>query len=129
MDGETVESDVAYAKIYGQAKKTIYIVDNYIGIKSLLLLKGIDKNIKVTVFSDNLGKPLSLVEYQDFCKEYPSIRVDFQKTMDKFHDRFIIVDFGAKMQKIYHCGGSSKDGGTRTTSPMMTSDGSDSSVK
>ena len=114
MDGETVESDVAYAKIYGQAKKTIYILDNYIGIKSLLLLKDIGKNVKVTVFTDNLGKRLTLAEYQDFCKEYPTIKVDFQKTMDKFHDRFVVLDFGAKTQKIYHCGGSSKDSGTRT---------------
>ncbi len=114
MDGKTVESDVAYAGIYSQAKKTIFIVDNYIGIKTLLLLKDIKKSVNVTVFTDNLGRRMTKAEFNDFCREYPGISVSFQQTCDKFHDRFVILDYGLKSQAIYHCGGSSKDGGTRT---------------
>ncbi len=115
MDGETVESDVAYANIYSQAKKTIYIIDNYIGIKSLILLKEISKGVKITIFSDNLGKKITKAEYQDFKIEYPSINIDLKITNNKFHDRFVILDFGEETYKIYHCGGSSKDGGLKTT--------------
>ena len=46
MDGKMVEADVAYTNIYRQAKELIYIIDNYIGLKTLLLLKGIKKRLK-----------------------------------------------------------------------------------
>ena len=114
MDGKTVESDVAYTGIYSMAKKTIFIIDNYISVKTLLFLRDIKKGVKVTVFSDNLGKRMTKAEYDDYQKEYPGKTITFQKTCDKFHDRFIVLDYGTKTQKIYHCGGSSKDGGTRT---------------
>ena len=43
MDGKTVESDVAYTGIYSLAKKTIFIIDNYISVKTLLFLKDIKR--------------------------------------------------------------------------------------
>ena len=113
-DGQTIEAEVAYSEIYKLAKKSIYVVDNYIGVKTLLLLKDISAGVNVTIFSDNKVK-LTLLQYQEFCKEYPNLKITFQKTCDKFHDRFIILDYGTKREKIYHCGGSSKDGGRRTT--------------
>ncbi|MCR4654561.1 MAG: ORF6N domain-containing protein, partial [Eubacterium sp.] len=114
MDGKTIEAEVAYGDIYKLAKKSIFIVDNYIGVKTLLLLKDVPSNVSVTIFSDNKVK-LTLLQYQEFCKEYPNVKIQLQKTCDKFHDRFIIIDYGTKDEKIYHCGGSSKDGGKRTT--------------
>ena len=30
-----------------------------------------------------------------------------------FHDRYVILDFGTKNEKIYHCGASSKDAGKK----------------
>ena len=59
----------------------------------------------MTVFSDNLGKRMTKAEYDDYRKEYPGKTITFQKTSDKFHDRFIVLDNGTKSQKIYHCGG------------------------
>ena len=32
-------ADVAYSSIYSQAKKSVYLVDNYIGLRTLVLLK------------------------------------------------------------------------------------------
>ncbi len=32
-------ADLAYSEIYSQAKKTIYVIDNYIGLRTLVLLK------------------------------------------------------------------------------------------
>ena len=40
-DGQTIEAEVAYSEIYKLAQKSIYVVDNYIGVKTLLLLKDI----------------------------------------------------------------------------------------
>ena len=114
VDGQTIEAEVAYTDIYKLAKKSIYVVDNYIGVKTLLLLKDIPTGVSVTIFSDNKVK-LTLLQYQEFCKEYPNVQIKLQKTCDKFHDRFIILDYGTGDEKIYHCGGSSKDGGRRTT--------------
>ncbi|MCS3157198.1 ORF6N domain-containing protein [Phocaeicola dorei] len=39
LNGQPVESDLAYQQIYATAKKTIFVVDNYIGLKTLVLLK------------------------------------------------------------------------------------------
>lgn len=51
FNGQTVEADLAYSEIYSHAKKTIHIIDNYIGLKTLVLLKSVAKNVKVTIFS------------------------------------------------------------------------------
>lgn len=115
MDGKTVEAAIAYAEIYGIASKSIYIVDNYIGMKTLFLLKDIQKEVSVIIFSDNLGKKLTKYEFNNFQTEYPNIQISLQTTGGKFHDRFIILDYGTKTEKIYHCGGSSKDAGKRIT--------------
>ena len=69
VDGQTIEAEVAYTEIYKLAKKSIYVVDNYIGVKTLLLLKDIPTGVSVTIFSDNKVK-LTLLQYQEFCKEY-----------------------------------------------------------
>ena len=37
MNGDKIEADVAYTKLYKSAKKSIYVVDNYIGLKTLEL--------------------------------------------------------------------------------------------
>ena len=122
FNGETVEADIAYSKIYSSAKKTIYIVDNYIGLKTLVMLKSVSQNIRVTIFSDNIGKGLHKTEFSDFMKEYPNVHVDLKMTRGIYHDRYIFIDYGTKSEKIFHCGGSSKDGGTRTMSISQVDD-------
>lgn len=122
FNGETVEADIAYSTIYSSAKKTIYIVDNYIGLKTLALLKSVKSNVQVTIFSDNVGKGLHQTEFSGFQKEYQNVHVDLKTTNGIYHDRYIFVDYGTKTEKIYHCGGSSKDGGTRTMSISQVED-------
>ena len=113
--GQTFEADAAYADIYSKAKKKLYIVDNYIGPKTLLMLKSVPANVDVIVFSDNLRNILRLSELQSFQAEYPAIKISFQKTGGKFHDRYIIIDYKCRTEKIFHCGASSKDAGKRIT--------------
>ena len=122
LNGETVEADIAYSTIYSSAKKTIFIIDNYISLKTLVLLKFVKPTVQITLFSDNVGKGLHKTEYSDFCKEYPNIHLTLKMTKGIYHDRYIILDFGTKKEKIFHCGGSSKDAGARTTSISQVED-------
>ena len=52
-NGERIESDIAYQEIYKLAKESIYIIDDYINIKTLQLLKSCNKNISIVIVSDN----------------------------------------------------------------------------
>ena len=113
LDGQPVESDIAYHDIYAGARKSIFVIDNYISLKTLLLLRHAKKGVAVTVFSDNANGGLRKAEYDDFEKEY--FPVSLKKSLGKFHDRYIVIDWGENTEKIYHCGSSSKDGGRRVT--------------
>ncbi len=109
-------ADLAYSEIYMQAKKTIYVVDNYIGLRTLVLLKNAPAGVAITLFSDNVGGKLHSIEYKDFCREYPSIKITLKKTGGIYHDRFIVLDYGTADERIFLCGASSKDAGARITS-------------
>lgn len=122
LNGQPVESDIAYQQIYTLANKTIYIVDNYISLKTLVLFKNAKQNVAVTIFSDNTNNGLHKIEYDDFCKEFPGLKVDVKEAGKIFHDRYIILDYGTTDEKIYHCGASSKDGGRRVTTITLTDD-------
>ena len=109
-------ADLAYSEIYMQAKKSIYVVDNYIGLRTLVLLKNAPVGVAITLFSDNVGGKLHRVEYKDFCSEYPQIKIEIRRTGGIFHDRFIVLDYGTENERIFLCGASSKDAGARITS-------------
>lgn len=113
--GQTFEADVAYADIYSKSKKKLYIVDNYIGPKTLLMLKSVSTSVDVIIFSDNLRNILRLSEFNAFQTEYPNVKISLQKTGGKFHDRYIIIDYKLRTEQIYHCGASSKDAGNKIT--------------
>ena len=116
LNGRRVESDNIYSEIYSMAKKSIYIIDDYINLKTLVLLKDIDSKVKITIFSDNVNNKLHRLEYEDFIKDYPNINITFKVTNNIIHDRYIILDYGKKTERIFHCGSSSKDSGNRITS-------------
>ena len=122
LNGKSVEADLAYQQIYAEAKETIFVIDNYIGLKTLVLLKTAKKDVKITIFSDNIRHGLHKKELDDFTKEYPQISVSFKKTNGILHDRYIILDFGTENEKIYHCGASSKDAGNKVCSISSTAD-------
>ena len=47
FNGNKIEADIAYVKIYKSAKKSIYIIDNYIGLKTLELLRAAKNDIEI----------------------------------------------------------------------------------
>ena len=116
LNGQPFKADKAYHEIYSQAKCSIYVVDNYIGLKTLEQLSGITQKIEIRIFSDNLAKGISKAILEDFRKEYPHLQIQLLKSGGVFHDRYIILDYGTVCEKIYHCGASSKDAGARVTS-------------
>ena len=94
-----------------------YVVDNYIGLRTLVHLKNSPTGVNITLFSDNVGNnKLHNIEYTDFCKEYPSVKISMKKTGGIFHDRFIVLDYGTADERVFLCGASSKDAGARITS-------------
>ena len=107
-------ADVAYSSIYGQAKKSVYVIDNYIGLRTLVMLKNVPSGVDIKLFSDNVGSgKLHNVEYNDFLREYPGLKITMQHTGGVFHDRFIVLDYGTKDERVFLCGASSKDAGSR----------------
>ena len=116
FDGKPVEGDLAYQQIYSLANKSIYIVDNYISLKTLVLFKHAKQNIEVTIFSANKNKGLHKLEFEDFCKEYPGLKINLKTTGNKHHDRFIVLDYKTTDEKMYLSGASSKDAGKKISS-------------
>ena len=99
-----------------------YIIDNYIDLKTLVLLKNISNDVKVIIFTDNINKGLHKKELDDFINEYPGIKIGFICVGGIIHDRHIIVDYNTSSEKIYHCGASSKDSGKRINTIMEIND-------
>ncbi len=114
--------DVAFTEIYSQAQKTIFIVDNYIGIKTLEKLININDGVEVSIYSDNVNKGLRRNTYDDFCNEYPGINIGIYRAGGIFHDRYIILDYGTENERIFLCGASSKDAGRKITSILEDPD-------
>jgi len=115
MDGEPAKASETYIGIYAQAQENIIIADDYISIKTLRHLQKVKSGVMVTILSDNVGHYLTRKDYQDFKKEFPGLEIRFIQTCRRMHDRFIILDFEADNERIYHCGASAKDAGKKIT--------------
>lgn len=118
MNGDKIEADVAYTKIYKSAKKSIYVIDNYIGLKTLELLRAAKDNVEIIVFSDNVKNKDMLTKniLNDFIRDYPNINLKMKVAGKKYHDRYIAIDYGTENEAFYLCGASSKDAGNKISS-------------
>ena len=115
FNGDKIEADIAYVKIYKSAKKSIYIIDNYIGLKTLELLRAAKNDIEIKIFSDNIKNKEMLTKniLEDFKKSYKNIKINIQIANKKYHDRYIAIDYGTEDEAFYLCGASSKDAGNK----------------
>ena len=118
MNGDKIEADVAYTKIYKSAKKSIFVIDNYIGLKTLELLRAAKDNVEVIIFSDNVRNKDMLTKsiLNDFIRDYPNINLKMKIAGKKYHDRYISIDYGTENEAFYLCGASSKDAGNKISS-------------
>ena len=111
--GQKFEADVAYIDIYQQAKKFIYVVDDYMNTKTLQLLSQKQSGVEVILFTENgHGKKgfLTSAVVNDFINQYPTLRI---KPNPDCHDRWIVLDYELPTEAVYHCGASSKDAGKK----------------
>jgi len=111
--GQKFEADVAYTDIYKLAQKSIFVIDDYVNIKTLNLLKQKNQNVNVILFSENKrgnNGVLTNSEIIDFNNQYPTLNI---KPNPDSHDRFIIIDYKTSTEQVFHCGASSKDAGNK----------------
>lgn len=54
--------------------------------------------------------------------QYPNVNISFRHTCGIYHDRYIVLDYNSKTERIYHCGASSKDVGKKVTTISEVSD-------
>ena len=124
LNGQRLEADVAYTQIYTMAKKSVLIVDDYLDVKTLDLLRCVAKDVSVKIFSEQHGRSrLTESMLADFRAARPDVELDdVRATGNIFHDRYIYLDFGTANEKLFHCGASSKDAGNKITTIMQLED-------
>ena len=124
LNGQRLEADVAYTQIYTMAKKSVLIVDDYLNVKTLDLLRCVAKGVSVKIFSEQHGHArLTASMLADFRAARPDVELgDVRATGNVFHDRYIYLDFGTDTEKLFHCGASSKDAGNKITTIMQLED-------
>jgi hypothetical protein len=124
LNGQRLEADVAYTQIYSMAKKSVLIVDDYLDVKTLDLLRCVAKDVSVKIFSEQHGRTcLTKSMLADFRVARPDVELDdVRATGNIFHDRYIYLDFGTTSEKLFHCGASSKDAGNKITTIMQLED-------
>ena len=124
LNGQRLEADVAYTQIYGMAKRSVLIVDDYLDVKTLDLLRCVAKGVSVQIFSEQHGRTrLTESMLADFRAARPDVELDdVHATGNIFHDRYIYLDFGTDTEKLFHCGASSKDAGNKITTIMQLED-------
>ena len=115
MNGEKIEADLAYTTVYNSAKKSIFLIDNYIGLKTLELLRAAKDNVEIIVFSENLKNKDMLTRsiLNDFKQDYPNIQLKIKNAGTMYHDRYLAIDYGTNHEAFYFCGASSKDAGNK----------------
>lgn len=105
FEGQIYDAYSLIIDIIKRAKSKIMIIDNYIDDSVLKMLEKKNTNVEVIIITSNKSN-ISKLDIQKFNKEYPVLKV---AKIDKFHDRFIIID----NKELYHCGASIKDLGKK----------------
>ena len=114
MNGQKLEADIAYTQIYALAKKSIYVIDEYVCVKTLDLLRGVPEGLEIMIFSDQWGRQvLTEAILADFRAARPDLTLSVRSAMGIFHDRYVFIDYNEENEILYHCGPSSKDAGNR----------------
>lgn len=113
LSGQKFEANLAYIKIFREAKEQIFIIDDYVNAATLELLSNKRPGVDVTIFTENkhgVGGHLTHLLVSNFNSQYPTLKI---KPNPNCHDRFIVIDYGTDNEKIYHSGASCKDAGSK----------------
>ncbi len=104
FEGQIFDAYAFVCDIIKGAKKSIILIDNYVDESVLMLLSKRHSGVVATVYTKP-NKRLTL-DLKKHNQQYPKISI---KSLNKSHDRFIIVD----NQTVYHFGASLKDLGKK----------------
>ena len=106
FDGQLWDACSLAEKLVARAKKSIVLIDNWIGPGTLDILAKKRKGVAVRVVTSTRGNKLAESDVAKFNEQYPSLTVT---TSAVFHDRFLIID----ENEIYLIGASFKDLGKK----------------
>ena len=105
FNGQIFDAYAFLSDLVRSAKKSIKLIDNYVDDSVLVLFGKRGKGIKVTIFTKEINKQLSL-DLLKYNSQYPLIEI---KEFRQSHDRFMIID----NKDVYHFGASLKDLGKK----------------
>ena len=115
LNGRKLDADLAYQEIYFFAQHSVLVIDDYIGLKTLDLLRACREGTSIIICSDNKAKNKVTDDFINDFIEQTGLSLTLKKNNGVFHDRFIVVDYGFDSETIYHCGASSKDAGEKVS--------------
>ena len=120
---QKLEADIAYRKIFRLAKKSIIYIDDYVNLKTLSMIFLAKDNVEITLITDNKAKDhITAYDVNDFISQNKTNNLTLLKSNNKIHDRFIILDFNTKSQKIFSSGSSLKDAGSKVSAMVELKD-------
>ena len=105
-EGQLWDACSLVEKLIGRAKKTILLIDSWVGPGTLDMLAKKRKGVSVEVVASPRGNKLAATDIAKFNAQYGGLSV---KTSAAFHDRFLIVDD----KELYLIGASLKDLGRK----------------
>ncbi len=115
FNGRKLDADLAYQEIYFFAQHSVLVIDDYIGLKTLDLLRACREGTSIIICSDNKAKNKVTDDFINDFIEQTGLSLTLKKNNGVFHDRFIVVDYGFDSEAIYLCGASSKDAGEKVS--------------
>jgi len=105
FDGQIYDAFSLLCSIIKESKREIILIDNYVDIDTLNILRNKHNGVNVIIYTLPNTK-LSQGDINKFNSQYPSLKVG---RLNSFHDRFMILDGS----KTYHIGASLKDAGKK----------------
>ena len=105
-EGQLWDACSLVEKLIGRAKKTILLIDSWVGPGTLDMLAKKRKGVSVDVVATPRGNKLAQSDIDKFNDQYKGLEV---KTSTAFHDRFLIIDG----KELYLIGASLKDLGRK----------------
>jgi hypothetical protein len=105
FNGQIFDAYAFLSDLVRSAKKSINLIDNYVDDSVLVLFGKRGKGVKVTIFTKEISKQLSL-DLLKYNSQYSPIAI---KEFRQSHDRFMIID----NKDVYHFGASLKDLGKK----------------
>ena len=105
-EGQLWDACSLVEKLNGRAKKTILLIDSWVGPGTLDMLAKKRNGVSVDVVASPRGNKLAASDITKFNAQYGGLSV---KTSTAFHDRFLIIDD----KELYPIGASLKDLGKK----------------